>query len=1231
MEFIRYRPGAELNVAAPKDPVQAGGYVQGDENALMAPGRADTLALQVAPSTNLEAAKAALQETIAAKALRGLDYMSIPSEDGFDIQQALAPAMGRYNEDELRFLGDARSSAELAQRQQQVLSTRERGMAMAAHPVTAVAASLFDVDAVIGFGVGKAAGVARSVRAITALSANAAVLGVASQGGTISTLDVLGTSLGVAMSAIPRVQRAVRTAEGVATDAAPGAERAAADAVPTRMESVPDPDYTVPRPDTTFNRPHINIEADVQGNVRTSTQNMVRAIVGTADDLPEGVRVLGIALRDSLEKDAEIPVMLRNKSVQGTSEVRLLPDGSVRSTIFGSAEKDLDTSIRNMTTEQKAVALHEAAHAKTGLNIQAWYDGTLPAGPVKQAIDDIDRIRQQVDAATVNDAARLKDGPRKGIGYAVSNNHEFISQLFNDAGFREALKGIKVENRSVFSDLVRKVVQAFTGKADDSALSATVAAFETLLNESNNVAKFGTRPAPHMQSSILQAPDLQGVAAKSMRSINSGLALYDKIKGLGPKAATLADRLVVDATGSSSESAVHAARTAELAANVAAAQVDGAIRQAMRAQGWDTFSRVRSPKKYLQAQKEFSEKVYAALAENHKRYRAGDEILAHGDPEVQKVVDAFANSRWAEGNLERIKSSGMTGSEMIESSPYYLPRQHSASKVREFLAANPRVTREDVEGMYTSQFIKMFADRGIEQATANRLGKQMLRNMEQRADGNTGFRQAIVGMGEDDIEFALRSAGVGEDEIETFMTGIKNAQDGSNTARNLKRRVSFDMTADYKTKSGDLISPQLFVNKDVNQLMEGYSRNMAGRIGLAKAGFPDLRDVVRAVDEAAADAGDPRAAKETLDNTVNQILGYPTGENVPDILRSFSILSGASALANSGVFQIADAALLMKEFGITKTMKGLAKDAWGRKALEVAQSPEYGSRMRDILEARNVLSGRYRSVLTHLDDNTDVGSMGGFHQAVQQVGQYTRFANGMEFVRRSQVRVMAGLVGDSVDSAIKGDRAAAEQLRRFGLSDELLAQARAAYSADPDLRSWPTSIRFDMETMAQNMADQLVLENRLGEIPAWMQFSSLGKVILPYMTFVAGSWNKLARRTYAQEGVQGLAMMFAYQLPLTVLSTVAAMAVGGKELNAKDVTNQVVSNIPLMSWLGFGINMMSQGPTNSIAALGVVDKAYSAMSGIINGDASASQVVKAVPFVSIIPGLRAAAVALDED
>jgi len=1248
MSSIRFRPDQNLTVAEGIAPKDAGGYVSGEDNSLATPGAAPMQSLKIEPVEKSVTAEATLRETLAARILRGIDYNSIPAEDGFDAAASLGEKSSAYNVAELKFLGDSRSTTELTQRMGQVVETRQHHADMSANPMTMMATSLFDVDAVIGIGFGALTSATRVARATMALTANSVALGMASEGGTVTPLEVIATSLGAALAAVPRTRVAITAADDVA-DVAPAAARntkateTAEDLATTDTQikippkSIPDPDYVPPKPDVQIRTPYVEVGRGNRATLTTDTANLTAAVLAHGDDLPAGVRILGQALHDSLKLDAGSPVVLRRATASSRSSVRLNADGTITGNNYvkiGIGDTLTDT-VKGMTAYEKSIALHEAAHAKTVRTFAAFRAGTLPDGPAKQAVTRIEAIRQEA-AAAYKPSATVSKNAKYNVNYGLQSNDEFISQLFNSSDFRAHLQSIPSSTGgNLFTDLVRRVVQAFTGKTPTGTLfDETVGEFEKMLQFKSNLKSplEGAPRVPVMQSeALLGAPDITTLGRRAAEVINPNMALYDKIKTLGgTSAAKLADELVVDGAGTFSQSAVHYGRTAELAGNLGMAIVDRAFVEAMASKGWGTLSRMRNPAKYLADRKQFSEEVYGKLSENHKAYREGAEITPHADPAVEKAVQAFADSKWANDALDRLKSAGVRGAEKVDESPYYLPRRHSGDTMSKYLRDNPKVKRSDVEDMYASQFHRIFAEQGMEEATAKKLGAQMVRNMEQRAAGVQGFRQQVTGMSDDDIEFAMRNAGIEEDQIASFLRTSQAAGADAGTIKNLKRRQDFDMTADFETASGQFINPQMFVAKDVMSLMEGYTRNTSGRIGLAKVGYADTKAIAAAVDDAIAGATDARVAKQTLDDTVNKILGYPTGENVPDIFRSFTILSGATALANSGIYQLADVTLMMKQFGMGKVLKAMSETSFTRDALKLAQDPMYGSRLRDIIEARNVMSGRYRSVMTHLDDNTDIGSMGFAHQMVQQMGQSTRFINGMEYVRRAQSKITAGLIGDTFDAAIKGDAKAAEAIRRFGVNSDMLQKARAAMNQSEDLREWPSSIRMDMETAAHNMADTLVLDNRLGEIPGWMQFSALGKVILPYMTFVAGTWNKILRRTIRQEGSTGVAMMLAYQLPLTTLVSTAVLAGNDKPITPATLAANALTQAPLMSWLGYAVNMATQGPSNSIAALGIITKAYAATAGIISGNPDPSQIIKATPFVGLIPGVRIAAQAWND-
>lgn len=1253
--MIHLRPDSTAYANSANAPAGVGGYVTQDNTMLEGQTPSALVQAMQKPAASItDSFTATLNESLGAKAIRGIEYANIPTEDGFEPSKALGDSVSQYTADELEFLADARSSAEFARRQSQVQDTRSNYDAMGQNMLTTVAASMLDVDMVIGGGVGALGKLSRAVRLAVGLSANAAVLGAASNGGTITPLDVVGTSVGVALSAIPGVRRTVK-AEQVEVDAArtvdtadtivPPGERAVNPAPEAQVrtaqaaQTVPDADYPTIKLDTYSNKPHIEVGRTVSDapEIVTDVRNAVNAVLTLGDDLPEGVRALGRALSSSLEADEAVPVVFR-KAVSTADPERSFTKmdemGAQEVKILGAEPaSDLSSHVKSLSTYDKTIILHEAAHAKTQRTIQAVREGRITEGPAFEAAQQIGTIRQYVS----NTLGKLDDtGTNYQVKYGLSDDNEFIAQLFNSQELRDVLAKTKMPGTtgSVLSDMVRRVVSLFTGKAPSgSAFEETLAAFEGLLQQPATPRSVFMKQAstvPNVQSSILKAPNVIEMNNKLMGLLNRNFSLYERLKSFGTKASTLADELVVDATGTEAKSAAHHARVAHLASNVSIVQVDDAFRQALSSD-WPLAQRLRHPVLYREAQRDLSQKVYTQLAENHDAFLKGQAVQPSSNPQVNKIVDAFVQSKWATEELGRVKGAGIPGSDAIRESPYYLPRQHSGNKLNDFLRTNRQVTKSDIVGMYTEQFTRMFQRNGITPETARKLGGKMFDNMQDQAAHVQGYRQSIAGMSYDDIENTLEALGATDPTISAFLDAVKGAGTQQNKVRNLRGRAEFDMTAQYTTKSGDVISPSMFVNNDVMGLMEGYSRRMAGRVGLAKAGYPDLRDVVKAIDEASMEAEDSATALHTLDNTMNQLLGYPTGENVPDFLRSASIVGGALNLANSGVYQLADMSLMLHQFGITKTMRAFGSTAFGRNALNVAKSTEYGSRLRDVLEARHVLSGKYRSVLTHLEDNRDIGSLGVAHKYVQQMGQGTRFANGMEFIRRGQAKLVSGLIADTVDDAIAGNASAATAMERFGLHPNMLSELRKAVAANPDMRKWPDSIRMDIEAVTHNMADSIVLENRLGEIPGWMQFSSVGKVVLPYMTFVAGAWNKILRRTAKLDGATGVAIALAYQMPLISLSSAASIALSGQPVTLESVAQRALVQVPMMSWAGFTVDFLANGASNNLAALALVSRMHAAMSSIASGETNPESLIKAVPFLSILPGMRLMGASLADD
>ena len=165
--MIHLRPDSTAYARTVETPAApgTGGFTTPDNTVLEGVNPSALVETMKKPTASVtDSFKATLSESIGAKALRGVEYSGIPSETGFDVSTALGDSVSNYTSYELEFLADSRSRAELAQRQSQVQTTRENYDAMGQNMLTTVAASMLDVDMVIGGGVGALTKVARATR-----------------------------------------------------------------------------------------------------------------------------------------------------------------------------------------------------------------------------------------------------------------------------------------------------------------------------------------------------------------------------------------------------------------------------------------------------------------------------------------------------------------------------------------------------------------------------------------------------------------------------------------------------------------------------------------------------------------------------------------------------------------------------------------------------------------------------------------------------------------------------------------------------------------------------------------------------------------------------------------------------------------------------------------------------------------------------------------------------------
>ena len=179
-----------------------------------------------------------------------------------------------------------------------------------------------------------------------------------------------------------------------------------------------------------------------------------------------------------------------------------------------------------------------------------------------------------------------------------------------------------------------------------------------------------------------------------------------------------------------------------------------------------------------------------------------------------------------------------------------------------------------------------------------------------------------------------------------------------------------------------------------------------------------------------------------------------------------------------------------------------------------------------------------------------------------------------------------------------------------------------------------------------NAMDDAIVRARVGELPAFAEFSTLGKFLFTFRRFVAATHNKTLVGTWNREGARGMATLMAYQYPLAMMATAANNVISGKAFSDPDTMapNKLAGQaLNYLGAIGFASEFTGvlTGQQRSFGAPGLLflDRAYgvagaatSAAGGVLTGDTeqavsgarkAAGNIIQAIPLISIVPGVRA--------
>lgn len=679
-----------------------------------------------------------------------------------------------------------------------------------------------------------------------------------------------------------------------------------------------------------------------------------------------------------------------------------------------------------------------------------------------------------------------------------------------------------------------------------------------------------------------------------------------------------------------------------------------------------TFNPLKFAEQRLRTESVMSS-VDEALAKLHDAYSRGGQAAADQlynlmrmDAPVKDLVDAYVGSGFANKALDRLKNAGVAGADEVMPSPYYVPRKFSPNKVfNEFKVQFKKAQQREADRVAKGFAKDVRPDYMLEEEALNAMARKFGRQLLVNATDVTPHLERAVGLGmlrniwgdmpgmntltkaiqklDDEaltiVRLRLQEAtGLEKEAIENLLSikttdSVPTVGALGQTATNLRRRMDFDMFEDSEGFS-------LFdlVDNDVYGKLEKYKLQTSTRIGLAQGGFSNAAKYNSAISELADTMRTRGVPEEVINRTVGHtdaiITGKGIGEPLGSVARALSTTAAATHLAMSAIYNIADYAFVAYEHGMWNTakafMKGIKPEVW--KGITKADAED----LLEIVKLRGYTDGRIKPEIKLMEDNWTLNAGSTAIAFTDHMGQATRYLNGSEYMRRHQINMMAELLSQRLHTGLKagGDMSYFEQM---GMSQAKQRGFRELYAKHGlNLKDWPLKAADELLRYTNASIDHTVLAIRKGQRPALLD-TQVGKVLMPYMSFVWAAHNQVMRRVYKNDGAAGVAHLMIMQAPLALIAAAAANIVKGKEWDDELQANftKSMSSLGLASIMMDFVNRGKLGDAPTVFA--PVNSAAKLAQVVSGADTSMADVVKNLPILGVTLPVRLVASTLGDN
>lgn len=546
---------------------------------------------------------------------------------------------------------------------------------------------------------------------------------------------------------------------------------------------------------------------------------------------------------------------------------------------------------------------------------------------------------------------------------------------------------------------------------------------------------------------------------------------------------------------------------------------------------------------------------------------------------IADAMQTFVDSGFSKFYAQQLKKNGLLPEDFAEGLGTYMPLQWSYAAMRKAFDAG--LPEEVLARFIGEDVLERFPDLVRYGRDAESIGKKFIQTQKTSMQAT---EHMPVGATRDFIADVLLNQGVEANRIDSIVDSImhKQTQKGH---KNLRTRNSWDFNRQL-VHNGQVYSLKDFVDTDVMTQLQSYNRQMAHRNGLAHYGMSpaELNNLFVKIQDTVPAGNNPAEVRDFLKAARQQLLGQAVGEQVPTLLRSATTIASSMVLQNAGISAFGDTSTAFQRLGFLRTAKHMLKQLPSLFYAISKYTPEEAMRLKDVLVGTSTAHERIKYFVTHFEDNHAI-PIQGVHGYIARAGQSIMHLNASEAVRRWLVNTVASAHEDAIIEAAKGSKTHRELLMRTGATERDFQNIMQEYGKHGlQIQKWDADISLRTQQLLMNASDDIALTAKAGEAPAFLEQTTTGKILFPFMRFAMAGHQKILRKTYNQDGIFGTAVLLMYNGMLAPVLAAARNITNGKPWD-EDIYSGSVQQAPALGYFGIALDSILNSQNSKGAAV----------------------------------------------